>query len=828
MSRYRRSLSAFIISIILLQLFAFSPASASSEAEEAVQLKWSKLYAEPTDKDFHTGEYVYGNGVYVSRHGYTSKDAIHWTSIPHFEEMNISINDIVYGKGLFVAVGFARPNFDDVAVWTSTDGVNWNDTAKLKAYASEPHIAFSGTRFVAAGGNNGAGYIFSSEDGLKWTERKSGMTTDIKGLEWGNNTFVALGYQGRKFLVSKDGITWKKVDVPITESNSMWDLQFGGGAFVAVGNYTLITSKDGVKWTSVPSSGIFWSKVTWVKGRFFAEGMKYIDERTGKSVTVLKTSKNGKVWQDLVNLGPLPSKNYGGTSIYYFDPLYDGKQFMAYTDIGIYSSADGVKWKLVKKIELKPISLRRLAIGNGKLVVVGGDQDTFNSEYEHNNDRGLWQIDSKGNYQYKLELEKYPLNDLIWTGSQFFAVGVHGLMMTSKDGMKWTQLTSPTQESLYRVIRANGVYYTTGSNGLIMTSEDLKTWKKLKTSTIETIRSIAWSGKKFVAVGDKGVTLTSDNGTAWKQYLIHETNGDANYDLTDVVWGNGSFIITADLRYNLTDYGHTIFKSADGTKWNKVTLPFGDNKRRTLDLYGVYYSGDMFAAVGNYGSVYLSKDGNTWIKQQVPDDNFGLSAAQIFNGKLYVISQTRQIYSTKLDSAILNQIFTVKKPKEETEEVPKEEPKVQPAASIELARAFLEDNGFTIVKQKQDADYEHFEIRRNNELVFDYTHYPKGDEYSNYDSRLTIYALPDQNQIVFSEAQAIIELLIGRSLGNMSDTIVGTETDSTFGYLYVDNTEATFNGTQIMYIFNDGSEGNTEETYIKFDYNPKPGIDKGI
>ncbi len=618
-----------------------------SEATGEEQLEWTKLYPELTDLANHKDLYAYGNGIYVSSDGCTSKDGVTWSKNPQLE--NFEMQAIVWGKGRFVALEFKLHNKS--SLWTSADGLNWTEydptIDKLDS------IAFNGSRFVAVGGDSDGALVMTSEDGLKWTQRKTGMKSALGDIVWGNGTFIALSGEGTS-AVSKDGITWKKVTIP-TKDKTIRDLHFGGSTFVVVGDYLLLTSKDGVKWTSVPSDGIFWNRVIWVKDRFFAEGSKYSNDRI-ESFSVLKTSKDGKQWVDMTGVGPLPSKQYLTFGTYYnLNMLHDGKQYVIYTDVGIYTSANGVQWKLLKKVALRPVHLNSMAVGGGKLVAVGGEVDDYYPQAEKAADRELWSIDSKGVDRSSFEFGKFPLYDVLWTGSQFFAVGAEGLMMTSKDGVKWSKAAAtPIKESLSRIIQANGIYYVTGSNGLIMTSKDLKTWTKHKTNTTASIYSIAWSGKKFVAVGEWGVTLVSDNGTVWKAgKQIKSPNGDAIYNLSDVIWGNGMFIITAAQRYHV-DREYALFKSEDGTKWKKQSLEYSKPAGMSTlspSLYSIRNFEDTFVTVGNNGSVYLSKDGNDWSRHAVPD-NVILYSAQLFNGKLYATGGfTDQVYLAEFITA---------------------------------------------------------------------------------------------------------------------------------------------------------------------------------
>lgn len=600
------------------------------------RISWSKLFnEETTDADYHPdiyGGFAYGNGIYVSTENYSSKDGVHWTS----NAAKIYFQDIVFGKGRFVAVGFnIKDKGEEITpIWTSTDGINWTQAAQLDPRAFIRYIAFNGTRFVVAGGSNPAGYIFSSEDGLKWTERKTGMTTDLKGLEWGNNTFVALGYRDGKFLASKDGIAWKKVSLPV-KYVEFWELSFGmgfnGNAFYATdGLETYLTSKDGVKWTTIPkdAKGIVWGEFRKIADRYYAIGFKKVN---GEKIRFYRTSKDGIKWTDVKYTGK--AQDFSLNTV-----VHDGNQYLSYASRAVYASADGVNWKIVKKINLMPIIVSGSAVGDGKMVSVGGY-----SSFGTNRSWGYFQIDATGKVSYDSEDGKGPLNDVVWTGKQFLAVGDEGLMMTSKDGIKWTETASPTKESMYRIIVAKDTYYLTGSNGLIMSSKDLKTWKKQKSNTTLNIGSIAWNGKTFVAVGSRmleTVALTSDNGTDWKPVSINRKTPDGSpaWNFSDVAWGNGTFVITVRQNYHL-DLPYTVFLSSDGKKWTKAGTKYETTKERdwSQSFYGIRYTGEQFVAVGTNGSVYISKDGKEWGREEIPDSE-QLFTAQFFNGKLYVVS----------------------------------------------------------------------------------------------------------------------------------------------------------------------------------------------
>jgi len=99
--------------------------------------------------------------------------------------------------------------------------------------------------FVGVGVN---GTILSSDDGLTWSTRSSGVTENLFGIAYGQNKFIAVGNSGT-ILSSLDGKNWSQI-TPIISSD-LRKVVFGNGIFVAVGgnNKVILTSTDGYNWS---------------------------------------------------------------------------------------------------------------------------------------------------------------------------------------------------------------------------------------------------------------------------------------------------------------------------------------------------------------------------------------------------------------------------------------------------------------------------------------------------------------------------------------------------------------------------------------------------
>lgn len=105
--------------------------------------------------------------------------------------------------------------------------------------------------------------------GSTWTSRTS-EGSPLYGITYGGGTFVAVGEYGT-ILTSPDGTAWTQRP---SEGNSLHGVTYGNSLFVAVGRAgTILTSPDGVNWTPQNSgtSNSLWG-VTFGNGLFVAVG----------------------------------------------------------------------------------------------------------------------------------------------------------------------------------------------------------------------------------------------------------------------------------------------------------------------------------------------------------------------------------------------------------------------------------------------------------------------------------------------------------------------------------------------------------------------------
>jgi photosystem II stability/assembly factor-like uncharacterized protein len=158
-------------------------------------------------------------------------------------------------------------------------------------------VAFGNSIFVAVG--DYGKIVRSTDNGASWSHVTSGYysggsgahslygTNYLRGVTFGNNTFVAVGYTGKIIRSTNDGSSWDNVTA--VNSNNLYGVTFGNGTFVAVGQSgTIIKStNNGASWSSSSSGGNTLNGVTFGNNIFMA---------VGEDGRIVKSTDNGANW----------------------------------------------------------------------------------------------------------------------------------------------------------------------------------------------------------------------------------------------------------------------------------------------------------------------------------------------------------------------------------------------------------------------------------------------------------------------------------------------------------------------------------------------------
>lgn len=233
--------------------------------------------------------------------------------------------------------------------------------------------------------------------------------------------------------------------------------------------------------------------------------------------------------------------------------------------------------------------------------------------------------------------KNFGLHSVVNVGSLFVAVGwadgTDAYIITSADGIIWYEQANSKNAILWSVIwDAHNAQYVSvgtadGADGYIVTSPDGAIWTEQANPKNKNLYSVVWSGTQYVAVGEgDGVDtyiVTSPDGVVWT-----EQANPKNKALFSVVWSGAQFVAVGDAD-GVDGY---IITSPDGVNWTEQTNP----QNKTLD--SIVWSGTQFVAVGDAdgtdGYIITSPDGVNWTERANPQPK-DLNAVVYFNG-LYI------------------------------------------------------------------------------------------------------------------------------------------------------------------------------------------------
>ena len=137
-------------------------------------------------------------------------------------------------------------------------------------------MVWTGSQLVAAGDS---GTVAISPDGRIWTKRSSGVTDRFRSLAWTGSLVVALvngtDVSTSSIVTSPDGIVW--TTSPQT-FQLLTSITWTGGQLVAVGMFgSVVSSPEGIDWTNEYSESNDWNwlyAVTWANNQLVAVGEK--------------------------------------------------------------------------------------------------------------------------------------------------------------------------------------------------------------------------------------------------------------------------------------------------------------------------------------------------------------------------------------------------------------------------------------------------------------------------------------------------------------------------------------------------------------------------
>jgi len=234
------------------------------------------------------------------------------------------------------------------------------------------------------------------------------------------------------------------------------------------------------------------------------------------------------------------------------------------------------------------------------------------------------------------------LSAVMFSGSQFIALGTDGSILTSPDGNTWTLAASipsggaagPRMNSIaFGTVSNATIYVAVGDGGSIFTSTDnLITWAPAASNTPKDLYNVSSPNGTFVATGANGTLLTSPDASIWTVVQ----NVPTSSALRGATYGTGS-AAGASAQYVVVGDSGTIVTSTNLTNWSLITPPPLPQDLRAIRFGTRFVAVGQEIVVGQGGAVVYSDDAVNWSLSSFPPGSPAPDlAAIIFTPAMYL------------------------------------------------------------------------------------------------------------------------------------------------------------------------------------------------
>ena len=232
------------------------------------------------------------------------------------------------------------------------------------------------------------------------------------------------------------------------------------------------------------------------------------------------------------------------------------------------------------------------------------------------------------------QLSRLPfvLNDVVWDGNTFVAVGDDGAILTSADGTAWAERESGTDVRLTAVAYDDTVIAAVGHDATVLLSTNHGVTWSIKHSGAVNLQAVVVKGSQIVAGGmaeDSGnafMLRSADLGESWTEV---GSLPSSEHFVSELAYADGVFVAGTDI----WDWeGDTrVLVSFDGEFWQELILR---DEVASIDV--VVHDGERFFAAGSQGTVFRSADGFHWTEQQTPSYEIDFRGA-VYAGSTLVL-----------------------------------------------------------------------------------------------------------------------------------------------------------------------------------------------
>jgi hypothetical protein len=303
-------------------------------------------------------------------------------------------------------------------------------------------VAGDGSQSVAVGAK---GKLVGSTamNASSWTQRSSEIANaSPSDVVWEGNQFVVADFN-RGLLISADGISWTVRSGPAAPISITWT----GNRFALTTEFGEIwTSADAVDWTNRSAPNFPYNAIAGNTGTLVGVG-----GRDTFAMFIATSIDGGVTWKD---------HSIMTTTDRLQAVLWNGSQFVSVGSHGrIMTSPDGETW--TPQTSGTTAFLSGIAWDGHQFVVVG------DTAFLTSPDAATWTVHAWGALPAAAAIA--------WNGHDFVAVGDHGAILSSTDGVSWTQVPALTNHPL-SAVAASGFpvvrFVAAGGLGDLLYSDD--------------------------------------------------------------------------------------------------------------------------------------------------------------------------------------------------------------------------------------------------------------------------------------------------------------------------------------------------------------------
>lgn len=220
-----------------------------------------------------------------------------------------------------------------------------------------------------------------------------------------------------------------------------------------------------------------------------------------------------------------------------------------------------------------------------------------------------------GSWTNRLSGLPYVLNDVVWDGDNFIAVGDKGRILTSDDGEVWVERESFTDVHLNAVASHGSDVLAVGHDATVLLSTDHgESWGVKHSGDRVRLAAVVINSSQFVAggmdlnTGDAVIMRSEDRGDTW---TVVGSLPQPDHFVTDLIFHNGLFIATTDVFSSKSDA--RVLVSLDGIDWHSIIL-----RDEVAALLVILHDGSQYIAAGYEDAVFVSADGYNWSELTTP------------------------------------------------------------------------------------------------------------------------------------------------------------------------------------------------------------------